>query len=210
VAPELPNGLIACGSHVVAQSWVQARLALAEKTLAAFHRASPLLPGMPKEELRGKVLAQGPAPLFDALLGMTTKLVAEKDVVRLAAHRVHLQEDESAAREKMEQAFRQGGLATPSLSEVLAQCGVESARAKLLLQMLLKERRLVKVSEELVYHSETLDALKTLLADRKGQSFGVGDFKEWTGVSRKYAIPLLELLDRERLTRRVGEQRLIL
>jgi selenocysteine-specific elongation factor len=110
----------------------------------------------------------------------------------------------------MEEAFRKGGLATPSLTEVLAQCGVEASRAKLLLQMLLKERRLVKVSEELVYHAETLDALKALLAARKGQSFGVGDFKEWTGVSRKYAIPLLELLDRERLTRRVGEQRMIL
>jgi selenocysteine-specific elongation factor len=76
--------------------------------------------------------------------------------------------------------------------------------------MLIKERRLVKVSEELVYHVETLAALKALLAARKGQSFGVGEFKEWTGVSRKYAIPLLELLDRERITRRNGEQRLIL
>ncbi len=210
VAPELPNGLIACGSHVVAQSWAQARLALAEKTLAAFHRASPLQPGMPKEELRAKVLPQAPAHLFDALLAMTTKLTAEKDLVRLSTHRVQLQEDESAAREKMEQVFRQGGLATPSLSEVLLQCGVESGRAKLLLQMLLKERRLIKVNEELVYHAETLDTLKVLLASRKGQTFGVGDFKEWTGVSRKYAIPLLELLDRERITRRVGEQRLIL
>ena len=105
--------------------------------------------------------------------------------------------------------FRLGGVATPGRGEVLAKCGVEGARAKLLLQMLLKEKRLVKVSEELVYHAEVLEALKGQLAGRKGQTFGVGDFKEWTGVSRKYAIPLLELLDRERITRRVGEQRVI-
>ncbi len=209
-APDLPVGLIACGGHVVAASWAQARLSLAEKTLAAFHRANPLQAGMAKGELRGKVLSQGPAHLFDALLSMTTKLTAQQDLVRLSTHRVQLQEDESAAREKMENAFRQGGLATPGLSEVLLQSGVENARARLLLQMLLKERRLVKVSEELVYHIETLDGLKALLAGKKGQSFGVGDFKDWTGVSRKYAIPLLELLDRERITRRVGEQRLIL
>lgn len=210
VAPELPKGLIACGTHVVAHSWVQARLALAEKALATFHRANPLQAGMAKEELRSKVLPQGPPHLFDALLAMTTKLTAHQDLVRLSTHRVQLQEDESAAREKMEQAFRQGGLATPAVNEVLVQCGVEGARAKLLLQMLLKERRLVKVSEELIYHADTLDSLKALLAARKGQTFGVGDFKEWTGVSRKYAIPLLELLDRERITRRAGEQRLIL
>lgn len=209
-APELSNGLIALGSHVVAKSWAQARLSLAEKTLIAFHRANPLQAGMAKEELRAKVLPKGPAHVFDALLAMTTKLAAQQELVRLTSHRVQLQEDESAAREKIEQAFRQGGLATPGLSEVLAQCGVESVRAKLLLQMLIKERRLIKVSEELVYHAETLDKLKAILTMRKGQSFGVGEFKEWTGVSRKYAIPLLELLDRERITRRVGEQRLIL
>ena len=210
VAPELPKTLLVCGTHVVAQSWAQGRLALAEKTLAAFHRANPLLAGMPREELRGKVLPGGPPPLFDALLGMGNKLVAEQQLVRLGTHRVQLQGEETAAREKMEEAFRNGGLATPSLTEVLAQCGVESSRARLLLQMLIKERRLVKVSEELIFHVETLDALRALLAARKGQSFGVGEFKEWTGVSRKYAIPLLELLDRERITRRVGEQRMVL
>ncbi len=210
LAPQLEKGLLAVGSHVVGQAWAQAKLAVVEKTLAGFHRAHPLLGGMAKEELRGKVLAKAPAAVFDGLLGMTGKVTVQADLVRLTAHRVELQEDESAARAKMEEVFRQGGLATPGLSEVLAKCGVEGGRAKLLLQMLLKERRLVKVNEELVYHAEVLEALKGQLAGRKGQTFGVGDFKEWTGVSRKYAIPLLELLDRERITRRVGETRVIL
>ena len=209
VAPVLPAGLLALGSYVVGQAWAQAKLAVVEKTLATFHRAHPLLGGMAKEELRGKVLPKAPAHVFDALLGMTGKVTVQQELVRLSAHRVELQEDETAARAKMEEVFRQGGLATPGLGEVLAKCGVEGARAKLLLQMLLKEKRLVKVSEELVYHAEVLEALKGQLAGRKGQTFGVGDFKEWTGVSRKYAIPLLELLDRERITRRVGEQRVI-
>jgi selenocysteine-specific elongation factor len=49
-----------------------------------------------------------------------------------------------------------------------------------------------------------------LLGARKGQKFGVAEFKEWTGVSRKHAIPLLEFLDRERVTRREGDSRIIL
>lgn len=209
-ALSLEPGLVELGTHIVAKAWTQAKVALCEKVLAAFHREHPLLAGISKEELRLKVVPAAPAHVFDALLAMNPRVVPQQELVRLAAHRVELQGEESAAREKMEAAFRQGGLATPALSEVLAQCGVEIGRARLLLQMLLREKVLVKVSEELVYHSAALGQLKDQLAAKKGESFGVTEFKDWTGVSRKYAIPLLELLDRERITRRVGEKRLIL
>ena len=63
---------------------------------------------------------------------------------------------------------------------------------------------------DLIFHAEAIEALKAILADKKGQRFGVGEFKEWTGISRKYAIPLLEFMDRERVTRREGDQRLVL
>ncbi|MBY0375703.1 MAG: SelB C-terminal domain-containing protein [Bryobacteraceae bacterium] len=74
---------------------------------------------------------------------------------------------------------------------------------------MLRERKLVRVNLELVFHAAALAQLRALLAARKGARFSVAEFKDWTGVSRKYAIPLLEFLDRERVTRREGDARVV-
>jgi selenocysteine-specific elongation factor len=79
-----------------------------------------------------------------------------------------------------------------------------------LLLLMIKDGRLVRVSPELIFHRDAIEGLKRRLAEKKGQRFGVPEFKEWTGISRKYAIPLLEFLDRERVTRREGNQRVVL
>jgi selenocysteine-specific elongation factor len=86
---------------------------------------------------------------------------------------------------------------------------VEAGRAKSLLSLLLRDGRLVRIGAGLIYHRDAVGQLKQVLAARRGQRFQVGEFKEWTGVSRKFAIPLLEFLDRERITRRDGDARLI-
>jgi selenocysteine-specific elongation factor len=78
------------------------------------------------------------------------------------------------------------------------------------LGLLLREGKLVKVGADLVFHAKALGELRAMLGEKKGQQFGVVEFKDWTGVSRKYAIPLLEYLDREKVTRRDGEVRQIL
>lgn len=83
-------------------------------------------------------------------------------------------------------------------------------RARSLLQILLREKRLVKVADDLLFHPSALDAVRGMLGARRGARFTVPEFKDWTGVSRKYAIPLLEYLDRERVTRREGDARVIL
>jgi len=75
--------------------------------------------------------------------------------------------------------------------------------------MLLRSGVLIRVGQDMVFHSASIASLKDILASRRGQRFGVAEFKDWTGISRKYAIPLLEFLDREKVTRREGEQRLI-
>jgi selenocysteine-specific elongation factor len=93
---------------------------------------------------------------------------------------------------------------------VLAKSGVESARARSLLQILLRNRKLVRISDELIYHVSAIETLRQMLAARKGVRFAVPEFKDWTGVSRKYAIPLLEYLDRERITRRDGDSRVVI
>lgn len=180
------------------------------QTVQTYHRANPLAPGMPKEELRARVMPDAPPFLLDALLRQTHELAAERELVRLASHRVAFREDEEAALARIEGAFAAAGLAAPSTAEVLAKSGVEAARARTLLQILLRERKLTRVSEDLVFHHQAIAGLRELLAARKGQKFGVAEFKEWTGVSRKYAIPLLEYLDRERVTRRAGDSRVVL
>ena len=77
------------------------------------------------------------------------------------------------------------------------------------LATLLREEKLVKVSEDLVFHSKAIRDLTVLVAGHKGERFRVPRFKEWTGISRKYAIPLLEYLDRQRVTRREGDERVV-
>ena len=97
--------------------------------------------------------------------------------------------------------------------EVLQKLPVEPKRAEKLLQMLLREKSLVRVSPELIFHRQALAQLKDQLSAykrTKGDRITVPIFKELTGITRKYAIPLLEYLDRERVTRRAGDERVIL
>jgi len=179
-------------------------------TVRDFHRAHPLLPGIAKQDLRGRELAHAPAFLFDALIAHTKELVADGETVRLRTHNVVLKQDEEQARAAIEQAFERAALAVPAVSEVLGKSGVEAARARSLLQILIREKRLIRISEDLVFHHSAIHNLRHLLAGRKSTRFNVGSFKDWTGISRKYAIPLLEYLDREHVTRREGDERLVL
>jgi selenocysteine-specific elongation factor len=196
--------------HLVDRAWFEGMSSRLTDVLRLFHQANPLLPGMPKEDLRSRELPDSPGFLLDTILAKSPGVVLEGDVVRLASHRVVLKRDEEAALAAMERLFLQAGLKVPSVAEVLANSGVEPARARSLFQILLREKRLVRVAEDMAVHVSVIPALRDLLAGRKGQRFSVSDFKEWTGVSRKYAIPLLEYLDRERATRREGDQRVVL
>jgi selenocysteine-specific elongation factor len=184
--------------------------------LAKFHAANPLVPGIAKEELRG--LAGGPAlspMLFNALL---QRLTAEKKVeirgetVRLLGCEVQLSREESAAREQIVRAFERAGLAVPSARGVVAGLPLDRLRAEKIFQLLLKEGELVKLADDLVFHRTALVRLRELVLQYKSRShrLNVAAFKEITGLTRKYAIPLLEYLDREHITRREGDERIIL
>ena len=190
--------------------WFEATRRHVVETVRDFHRAHPLVPGIAKEDLRARILGQAPPFVFDALLAGLKDLAVEGETVRLATHKLVLKQDEEQARASIERAFERAGLAVPAVSEVLAKSGVESARARSLLQILIREKRLVRVTDDLVFHQSAIENLRRLLASRKSERFNVGAFKDWTGISRKYAIPLLEYLDRERVTRREGDQRLVL
>ena len=134
------------------------------------------------------------------------------DLVRLAGREVALSPEESRAKEQIERAFETAGLAAPGAEEVLARVAIEKPRARKILQILLREKALVKVTEDLIVHPRAIAKLRELLQKHRREHGGrltIVAFKELTGVTRKYAIPLLEYLDRERLTRRVGDERVI-
>jgi len=183
--------------------------------LDVFHGKNSLSTGISKEQLNsglGKICH--PLALKAALNQLTQSkaVLIENELVSLAGRKVLLSAEESAAKAQIEEAFFQAGWKVPVLDEVLAAVTVPPAQARKLVSLLAKEKRLVKISENLLYHTESIARLKEVLASYKKQSaqIDVGKFKDLTEISRKYAIPLLEFLDRERVTRRVGDCRVIL
>ena len=181
-----------------------------------FQKENPLLPGISREDLRASLGKRVRSETFRAAL---EELVAQRkldspgELVKRAGSEIALLPEEAKAKEQIEAAFAAASLAVPSVKEVLATLAVEPKRAEKLLQILLREKNLVRVSPELVFHRQALAQLKEQLAaykKAKGDRITVPIFKELTGITRKYAIPLLEYLDRERVTRRAGDERVIL
>ncbi len=181
-----------------------------------FHKENPLSPGIAREDLRANLGKRIRAETFRAALedlASDKKLDVQGELVKRAGAEIALQPEETRAKEQIEKAFAEAGLAVPSLKEVLAKLSVESKRAEKLLQILLREKTLVRVSPDLIFHRDALAQLKVQLAafkKSKGERITVPVFKDLTGITRKYAIPLLEYLDRERVTRRAGDERVIL
>lgn len=183
--------------------------------LERFHRANPLVPGISREELRGRAAADCPSLFRVALEDLIAqkKVIAAGEAVRLAGREISLQPEEAKAKEQIEREFERAGLAVPRFADVLAKLPVEPARAQRLLQLLLREKTLIKVTEELIFHRAAVAHLRAVLREYKasrGERLPIAAFKDLTGVSRKYAIPLLEFLDREGMTRRAGDERVIL
>ena len=201
---------------VAAAEVVAGCVARLREEIEKFHRANPLVEGIAKEDLRGRAARlAGPEVFRAAMEELVTarEIVVAGDLVKRAGREIALQPDEARAKEQIERAFERAGLTVPSVKEVLAGLSVEARRAQKLLQLSLREQVLVKVAEDLIFHCVAIARLREMLAGYKrqhGERLPIAAFKELTGVSRKYAIPLLEFLDREHVTRRVGDARVIL
>ena len=182
-------------------------------TVDDFHRRNPLVAGIGKEALREAVKAS--PEVFSAVLQSLVnekKLEVAGELVRIPGRGVVMKDEESEAKKTIETAFASAGLKVPAIKDVLAGLKVDKSRAQKIVTLLLREKLLIKISEDLVFHHSALERLRREMASYKMKSpkIDVTRFKELTGVSRKYAIPLLEYLDRERVTRRVGDERIIL
>jgi selenocysteine-specific elongation factor len=180
--------------------------------LEEFHRAHPLRGGMSREELRGRAGAdERTFSHLVATLESEGVVKAERDKVRLAAHTVQLRPEQQRAVGHIEQEFLKAAAAPPSPEEALTRAGLSGTEEHELFQLLVADRKLVRVKESLYFHTTALEAIQdkvvALLRERK--EIGPGDVKDLLGISRKYAIPLLEHLDARRVTTRVGEKRVL-
>ena len=208
------NGeIIPIGDLRIEASAIEGMKSALAKALAAFHQQNPLVAGMSKEALRETLDAEPPVfgYVVDSLV-RAKKLEISGELVCLPGRGVVMKDEEAESKQIIERAFASAGLKVPALKDVLAGLKVDKARAQKLVTLLLRDKVLIKVSDDLVFHSDALQNLRRQLGAEKSKSpkMDVARFKDLTGVSRKYAIPLLEYLDRARVTRRVGNERVIL
>ena len=185
------------------------------------HQRQPLSRGFARETLRERHFGHVPVEVFRAVLARLEKdtvLVSEKDLVRAVEHSLDLSGADSEISERVADAYDKAGLEAPSVDQVLEGAGISAAQrahGRKILQLLIDKGTLVRVQGEMFIHSHALEQLKSLLGEYASKHeperlIDVATFKDLAGVSRKYAIPLLEYLDRERITRRAGDRRVIL
>ena len=183
--------------------------------LEAFHRDQPLKEGMPREELRTRVFREAPSVAFDRVLA---DLAAEgrvrllPDLVAAARHEVRLSAGEEEARLLLVTEAQAAGVTGVEVPALAARSGRDPRLLDRVARVLVAERVLGRVGDALLVHADHLAALKRQVRERwpPGSKVEVPAFKELLGLSRKHAIPLLEYLDRERVTRRAGNDRVVL
>ena len=181
-------------------------------SLENYHQANPLKAGMSKEELKSKFPMKAADKLFSAVMNQMLKantIVQEGEVVKLEGHKVSLGFDQTTIKEKVLDIYQKSGLTPPYFKEVTKTLGVDPAVAKDVLMLLVNEGTMIKAKEDLFFHVEPYEDLKKRLKDflMANEEITTPQFKEMTGVSRKYIIPLLEYFDARNVTIRVGDSR---
>ena len=192
-----------------------------KEELEKFHKREPLAKGLVRETLREKVFAHSATEIFSSVLSALEAqkvLVSEKDTVRAYSHSVDLSDQDRELRQAFEQAYKAAGVEAPSVDEVMTRTGVASSgrqHARKILQLLIDGGKIIRIQGEMMMHGAVIEDLKRKLTEYGAKNepdrlIDVATFKEIAGVSRKYAIPLLEYFDRVRVTRRAGDKRIIL
>jgi selenocysteine-specific elongation factor len=180
--------------------------------LARFHLEQPLRAGMAREELRKRLSGR----VAETVLGASLAAMAEAGQVRLtpetaalSTHAVTLAPKEQGTQTALLEAARSAGLQGVELKPFAQGHGLEVKGLETLARMLVETGVLRRVGEGMLVHRDSLDDLVRRVRERwaKGQVVDVAGFKEMTGLTRKHVIPLLEYLDRERITRRAGADR---
>ncbi len=182
------------------------------KSITQYHKDFPLKAGLLKEELRSKSTGAKSPKLFNYLLNHLSQeniIVQEKEAVRLKDHQVTLAQDQEKTRQKLEGLYLERGLQPPYFKELKDEFPGNAGHE--VLEVMLKEGVLVKIKEDLFFHRNAIEKLKERLVSflKEHGTITTPQFKEMTGTSRKYTIPLIEYFDRAQLTVRVGDSRVL-
>ncbi|MBU1001888.1 MAG: selenocysteine-specific translation elongation factor [Proteobacteria bacterium] len=182
--------------------------------MGRFHKVGPMKQGILRGELASTWGRALPERLFHALVERLLKrgeLVAEAEVLRLKDHKVSLAADQEKLRSAVLTAYAAGGETPPNLKDVLEPLGVNAKESAGVFRLLMEQGQLVKINEDMYFHATALDSIRAKVVGFLEQSgeMGAPDFKTLTGLSRKFAIPLLEHFDKEKLTVRVGDKRIL-
>jgi selenocysteine-specific elongation factor len=182
------------------------------ETLTRYHQDFPLKVGLLKEELRSKTVGSNNPKLFNFLVNSLTQegvIVQEKELLRLKLHRVTLGQDQEEARRQIEEIYRKSGVQPPYFKEIKEKFPGNTATD--VLGVMAKDGILIKVKEDLYFHKDVIEELKSRLIGflKDTGEIDTPQFKEMTNASRKYTIPLLEYFDITQLTMRVGDKRML-
>jgi selenocysteine-specific elongation factor len=186
------------------------------RELQEYHGRFPLKEGLSREELR-TMLGLGDG-MGQKIFGMALRelekkeaILAEKESIRLRGHQVQLKAGMEDLRGRLSQVYREAGLAPPTAREILERFSDRNREMASLLQVMIREGELVRISEELNFHRDVLESLRDdyrKLLLREGEATPAS-FKELTGLSRKFIIPLMEYFDATKLTMRTGDRRIL-
>jgi len=192
--------------RVLSKLWLRNRQAEVITWLERFHKENPAKTGAPIAMARLGLSVAVAGIVFESL----PTIQIQGELISLKTHRWQMTGPEIAMLETIEHCFLAGGFAPPTIDDALKAAVTDQKKARSLLELLIKRDRLVRISDGLVFHADVIAHIRTSLAAHKGRRFTVAEFKEWTQISRKFAIPLLEHLDRLRVTKRDGDYRIVL
>jgi selenocysteine-specific elongation factor len=180
--------------------------------LGYYHQTNPLKAGMPKEELKTKFPSLLTSRLFNLTLNQMIKekdIAQEENIIRLATHAVSLGGKQADVKDKILKTYLKAGLEPPYFKELAKSLDADAKRSREVLMHLMNEGSIIKVKEDLFFHTEAINALKQKLVKflEDQAEITTPQFKEMTGVSRKFVIPLAEYFDSTNVTLRVGDVR---
>jgi selenocysteine-specific elongation factor len=211
------RGVVTAGDRLLTATHLEKASRALLALIAASHKANPMSDGLPREEAREKVFSRVAPAIFERVIEnlKTAKTVVGAERLALPAHRPTVAGADDHVRAAIVAAYLAAGLKPPDAAGIETVAKAPRAVVEKVIALLHREKVLVKL-DTIVFHGAALQKLKEDVAALKGSAPGgratvdVAAFKERYGVSRKYAIPLLEFLDRERVTRRTGDVRLVL
>ena len=180
--------------------------------LEEFHRKEPLKAGATRGAVTQSFGRKTPAKFGHFLLEKLLKsgrMELDQDLVRISGHAISMGQDQAGLKKSLTDAYTRGWLSPPNLKDVLAELDVTLKTAQPVLKLLIDQGEFLKVKEDMFFVPDAIKALTDKVVGylEANEEMGPGEFRELTGLSRKYAIPLLEYLDKEKITVRVGDKR---